>query len=132
MALVAGTVTVADDETATGSGLALALYTAQAASLAAVLPTVPVLGDTAFPYSAARPVNTADIDGMKAARLIALRETARSSTALAAGFVPYFASNAKARVGAGAAGDGLQTTPNPNDPATATKGPAADVLIPLE
>lgn len=132
MALTAGTVTVANDETASGSGLARALYDAQIASLAALLPAVPVLADTTFPWSALRPVSQADIDGMKAARLIALRETARSCTAIAAGFVPYFAANAKARIGAGAAGDGLQTTPSPNDPATATKGPAADQLLPLE
>ena len=134
MALSAGSVTVADDETATGSGLAKALYDAQAASIAAagLLPSPPVLGSTAFPYSAARPANAADIDGIKAARLVALRETARSATALAAGFVPYFASNAKARIPASADGDGLQTTPDPNNAATATSRPASDKLLALE
>ena len=132
MALTAGTVTVANDETASGAGLARALYDAQIASLAALLPAVPVLGDDTFPWSAERPVSQADIDGMKAARLIALRETARSSTAIAAGFVPYFAANAKARIVADATGDGLQTTPNPNAPATATTRPASDKLLALE
>lgn len=125
MALVAGTVTVADDESETGSGLAEALYLADAASmtLAGMLPAVPAVGSTAFPYSLASPVTTEIAANYKKARLALLRESARRATAQATAFVTYFAAHGKARVKADATGDGLQD---------GTTHPSADKLIPLE
>lgn len=109
--MTAGSVTVADDETATGTGLAKALYDAHAASMIAnnILPAVPALGDTTAPWSAARPVSQPDIDGYIAGRLLGLREVARTCTANAMGLVAYMQSNAVAVIAADATGDGLQS-----------------------
>ena len=89
-ALVAGSVTVAADESATGSGYALALYSADIAT--ATLPTLPTLGNTAAPYSSDRPVQQSDIDVLKTARVALLQEAARRATAYASGTVSYFQS----------------------------------------
>lgn len=125
MALAAGTVTVASDESATGSGVAKAIYDADLASMtaASMLPAVPTVGATTFPYTSTRPANADDVTNIKAARLVLLRESARRATAWAAGFVPYFAANGNARVKADTTGDGLQN---------GTTHPTADKLIPLE
>jgi hypothetical protein len=85
--LVAGSVTIASDETVTGSEYALALYTADAATL--TLPPLPGLGSTTAPYSADHPVDATDIATTQAARLVLLRDAARRATAYASATVTY-------------------------------------------
>lgn len=96
MSMTAGTVTVADDESVTGTGLARARYDADVATLD--LPALPTLGATTAPYSAARPVSAADIASVRAGRLLALRERARVANAYAAADVTYFQANMVARI----------------------------------
>lgn len=123
--MIAGSVTVASDETATGTGLAKALYDANATSLTVnnILPAVPTLGDTTAPWTTARPVMQIDIDGIKAGRLLGLRETARTCTANAVGLVAYMQANAVAVVKADATGDSVQA---------GTTHPSVDKLIPIK
>lgn len=103
MSMTAGSVTIADDESVTKSGLAGALYDAEIASLLALipspLPTVPTLNATTVPYSAARPVTAADITAAQNARLQILRDVARRATAQASAIVPYFQAHATVTVG---------------------------------
>jgi len=125
MAQVAGSVTVADDETVTGSDYARALYDADLASMvaASMLPVVPTVGSTAHPYSSSRPANAEDAANVKGGRLVLLRESARRATAHASAYVTYFAAHAKARINSDATGDGLQN---------GTTHPSSDKLLPLE
>lgn len=129
MSLSAGTVTVASDETASGSGLAKALYDADVATLS--LPTVPTLGSTAAPYRVERPVSADDVASVKAGRLTTLQEAARRANAYGAAIVSYLLANAEisTHVIIGGGEGGLQRTPNPNDPDTATQGPAFQVEL---
>lgn len=92
--MIAGSVTVADDETRVGSGMALAVYDADFATL--VLPAVPTLGSTAAPWNATFPVSASDVATAKAGRLAILRERARQATAQAVGIVTYVQANATA------------------------------------
>jgi hypothetical protein len=85
LSLVAGSVTVAPDESAAGTGMAKAIYDADVATIA--LPALPVLGSTAAPYSSAHPVDANDVNVFKAARLGLLTESARRATALAIAIV---------------------------------------------
>ena len=101
MALVAGTVTIADDETVTGTGYAGAVYDADAASV--TLPSLPVLGAASAPYSAQRPVGQTDVDAAKKGRLLVLRELARRANAYASATVAYFQANAQVNPGSLAA-----------------------------
>jgi len=125
MAMSAGTVVVADDESATGTGMARAIYDADIATLA--LPVVPILGNTDPPWRVERPVNAADIAQVQAARLLMLSEAARRANAYAAGIVTHITGNAKVTVSVG----GLQRTPSPNNPDTATQAPASPVELPV-
>lgn len=92
--MIAGSVTVANDESRTGSGMALAIYDADVATL--VLPVVPTLGSTAAPWNATFPVSASDVATAKAGRLAILREHARQATAQASGVVSYIQANATA------------------------------------
>ncbi len=85
MTLLAGSVSVAAGEVVTGSGMALAIYNEDAATL--TLPTVPTLGSTAAPYTVARPVQASDRAVYTAARLGALQDAARRATAYAVAIV---------------------------------------------
>lgn len=125
MVMAQGTVSVADNETATGSGLAKEFYDADLATR--VLPAVPSLGQTTVPFSADRPCIQADIDKVKVARLVLKREAARLANAYAV-VIPHITTNGNAKVFVG----GLQHTPNPNNPDTATTAPVAPVFLPLE
>lgn len=127
--MIAGSVTVASDETHTGTGLALARYEADKASMVAagMLPSLPLLAATTAPYSTARPVEQTDIDLTKAGRLAVLREAARRATASAAADVAYLQANASARVTT----EVLGRTPDPNDPGADIQPPAAPVDIPI-
>lgn len=126
MSLSAGTVTVATNEAATGSGLALARYQADIATR--VLPTAPTLGSTTAPWTTARPVSQEDVDGVKAVRLAILREAARLATAYASADVAYFTANMKAVI----SGVSVGVTPDPNDPGVAIAPPASPVLLPIQ
>jgi hypothetical protein len=53
----------------------------------------------------------------------------QSSEALAAAIIDYILANADITVTVRTTDAGLQRTPNPNNPNTATQGPAADVEI---
>ena len=122
----AGSVLVADDETATGEGMAFDIYTADVLTL--VLPTVPgPLGDTTPPYSTDHPVDAADITAVQKARLAVLREHGRMATAIAAGVVTHLAAHATAHVTTQVLG----RTPNPNNADTAIQAPSAPVDIPI-
>jgi hypothetical protein len=125
MSMTAGTVTVADNETVSGAGLARALYDADAATM--TLMTLPTLGATTAPYSAARPVAQSDIDLVQTGRLLTLRDVARRANAYASAIVTYLQANAKAHV----TNQSLGRTPNPNDPDTAIAAPSAPVDIPI-
>lgn len=85
--LLYGSVTVASDESHTGSGLARAMYEADKATM--TLPTVPTLGATTAPYRGERPVTAADINIVKAARVAALQEAARKANAYALAVATY-------------------------------------------
>lgn len=126
MALSAGSVTIDSAEVATGSGLALAMYQADVATRP--LPTVPALGSTAAPWTAARPVSQADVDAVKAVRLATLEEAARLATAWAGAIVAHITANGHAVVN----GVSLGRTPNPNDPDTPIAAPAAPVELPIQ
>ncbi len=118
MAMIPGVnVVVADNETVSaGTGLKLELYTADIAT--ADIPPVLALASTAFPYSAGRPASAADVAATATARLMVLRDAARRANYMAAALSAHITTNAKARIGPAVAG--VQKTPNPNDPATAT------------
>lgn len=94
MSMIAGSVSVANDESRTGSGMALAIYDADVATL--VLPAVPVLGSTAPPWNVTFPVSQSDVDTAKAGRLAILRERARQGNAYASAIVSYVQTNATA------------------------------------
>lgn len=123
--MIAGTATVANDESVAGEGMALAIYTANAASMTVnnVLPAVPTLGDTTAPWSTARPVSAQDVTDYQKARLRGLREVARAATAYAVGIVSYVQATAVAVIKADATGDGLQA---------GTTHPTADKLITIK
>jgi len=92
MAMEGGFVTVKDDESHEGTGLALAMYDALKATLE--LPAVPKLGDTTPPYSAARPVMQADIDLVREQRVKLLRRTAAQAAAMGVATVAYLQAHA--------------------------------------
>jgi len=96
MAMEAGSIEVFDDETHHGSGLALALYEADAGTLE--LPEVPSVGDTGRPYRVERPATQADIEQVRAGRLRALREVARRANAYAGAIVGHMQEHAEVRV----------------------------------
>jgi hypothetical protein len=108
MAMTAGTVSVADDGDVTKSGMAEALYDALLAS-----------------EQAKAIVNGVDFPTGEDA-VPALRAVAGLANAQATALVAYMQANAKAIIPTSAGGAGLQRTPDPNDPSTATLAPAAE------
>jgi hypothetical protein len=94
MAMIGGSVTVNDDETESGTGLALALYLALKTAHAADLPQLSVLG--APPYTTLpadkRPAAEQSI---KDARLKQLRGYAVDATALGTATVTYLQAHAE-------------------------------------
>jgi hypothetical protein len=123
--LFAGSVGLNSDESASGSGLALALYTADAATRS--LPTLPTLGSTAAPFRPERPVNADDVAQIETARFAALGEACRLANAYAGAIIGYLTAHSTVIVTV--TGGGLQRTPNPNNPSTATLAPATAVTL---
>lgn len=124
MAMTAGSVTVNDDESHAGTGLALEIYLADKATL--TLPAVPTVGLIVSPYSTDRPSNSTDVDLVKAQRVAALREAARRATAYAV-TVTYIQNNGVARV----TSESLGRTPDPNSANTPIQAPSSPVNIPI-
>ena len=113
MALIAGTVVVASDESVTGAGWARALYDADIATFTAQLP------DPAVPpahFDPALWLTTA-----KAIRLAALRERARQANAYATANVSTVVASAAVTIPI-AAHTPFGKTPNPNTPDTILQG----------
>jgi len=106
MTMNAGTVTVDDDEVATGEGLAKEMYDADVATL--TLETPPTEGDDEPPYSPARPATAADVSLAAKSRLRGLRERARVATAYASAIVAHLTDNAQAKIANDGTADGLQ------------------------
>ena len=106
MALSAGTVTVDEDLVATGSGLALVLYNARIGTLQDV----------------AEDMDESDAQAM-------LQAFADQMVAEAEGLVEHVTDNAEVTVTVSATDAGLQRTPSPNDPSTATVAPAGPVEL---
>lgn len=125
MSLVAGSVSVDEDEVVTGTGYARALYDADVATM--TLPTLPTLGSTSPPYTAARPVAQTDIDLMQAQRVRALQEAARRANAYASATVTYFQANAVARV----TSESLGRLPASITTGTPIDAPSSPVNIPI-
>lgn len=123
MTMAAGSVTVASDETETGSGAALVLYLANKSSLA--LPMLPTIGDTSDPFAPGRPCNAGDVAVMQTARLSVLRETARQATANAQ-IITYLLGNAQVDVTIAAGTGGLQRLPATFVANADTQGPSVD------
>lgn len=125
MPLTAGSVTVADDETASGSGWAKALYDGDAATFAPTLPN-PNVPPAGFP-----PAIWATV--AKAIRLAALRERARQANAYAAANVGHVTANAVVNTGTIApkvrSTDSVGKVPNPVVAGNPIDPPAADVTI---
>lgn len=107
MALTIGSVTVNADGTHTGSGLTLAVYEQF---------LLPELGFGNYPAI------KADII---AARLTAGTRASQLATAI----INHLIANGEVTVTVAPADAGLQQTPNPNNPATATQGPGAPVVL---
>jgi hypothetical protein len=101
MALDAGTVTIAADKSVAGSGLAKVIADSQVA----LFPTLPGFA----------PGTRAGIKSF--------------SEGLAAAIVSYLVAHADIRVTIATTDSGLQRTPNPNNPSTATLGPSADKTL---
>lgn len=101
MSMSAGSVSINQStEAVTGSGMALAIYTAEIATYASVLAspglTVPTLGSTAAPYNVMRPVQQSDIDQVKAQRLMLLNGVRDRANAYGSAIVGYIQANATA------------------------------------
>jgi hypothetical protein len=107
MAMTSGTVTISSSGVATKSGMAGALYDAILASEQAKA----ITNGVTFPSGAAG--------------VPALRAVASLANAQASALVTYMQANAKAIIPTDAGGAGLQRTPDPNNPSTATLAPAA-------
>lgn len=121
MAWVAGTVSVDDSENVTGSGQALALFNDIYAEETADNPLPSLIPDDDWDGTPA-----AWVAFVKPIRVKMLKAWARQARALAK-MATYATANVEVTVtipntGAGA---GLQRTPSPNDPLTATVQPAS-------
>ena len=106
MAMIGGSVTVADDASASGTGLAKALYDARAAKIVA---------DSNWSHYA------------HVAQVQVLRAVADQANADGPAIVDYLHANAKAHVTT----ESLGKTPNPNNADTAIVAPASPVDIPI-
>lgn len=109
--MTAGTVTVANDGAVTKTGMAEALYDAIFAAEVAKANT----NGVTFPTGA---------DSAAPKRAIASLVNALSSA-----LVSYITTNAQAVIPTSAGGAGLQRTPDPNDPSTATLAPATQKTL---
>jgi hypothetical protein len=114
MAMTVGSVTVDDDGTVTGSGMALAIFNAMAA-LAADLPPSVLAQVVVLSSGAKGTVETRNKQGITA-----------FATALATGIVGYVQSNAVVTIGTETGA--LQTSTNNGD---ATDPPAVAVTLPV-
>jgi hypothetical protein len=123
MAMNGGFVTVKDDESHVGTGLALAMYEALKATLD--LPPVPKLGDTAPPCSKERPVTQFDIDLLREQRLRLLRRTAAQAAALGVATVQYMKAHAVVVV----TNESLGRLPANVKAGEAIQGPASPVTL---
>ena len=119
MSMIPGAVTVADDGSATGSGMALAIFTARVAAFD---------GGNYLPLASGLHANLPD-------RVKVLRAFAIDAVAHATGIVSYVQANAVVSlasvVATVSAGQSLGATPNPNNAATAITGPGAAVPLPV-
>lgn len=122
MTMTAGTVSVDNSGVVTGTHLARAIYDADVATM--VLPPLPVLADTTPPYTAARPVTTADIQLVVDGRILMLQDAARRATAYASALVTYMQANAVARV---STSQSLGRLPGSITTGTAIDAPAVQV-----
>jgi hypothetical protein len=103
----------------TGSGQALALFNAMRAEYEAYEPAV---------FSASwslRKFRRKELEALRLGRLQFLAFLARAIASMAT----YATSNAVATVTVHPSDSGLQTTPNPNNPSTATLGPASNKTL---
>lgn len=109
MSLAAGSCSIAEDGTVTGSGLAAALGNALVAlwNETILLPIPPYTGALA-----PAPLTKAH-DGLAA-----------QANHLASAIIGYLVANAVVTVAIPTSASGLQRTPNPNNPNTDTQGPA--------
>jgi hypothetical protein len=113
MALTLGTVSVDEDGTVTKSHMAGRLFDeleAMAVLASAPFGQVPASGPDGAPR---------------------LKGNAMLANALSTWIYTELTAHAEAHISAGAAGDGLQITPDPNDPLTATKRPLVDKYLPI-
>ena len=128
MALVQGSVTVADDGAVTYSDpicVARRFFDADVATMTFATPPTP--GDTTAPYSAAYPAPADVVDQIAAANIRVKQEAARRANANAAALYAVLTIDAHAIV----TSQSLGRTPNPNTAATAIDAPAAPVNIPI-
>lgn len=109
MSLTAGTVSVSNAGTVSGSGAAKRLYDKRIAAAA-----------TAFPNGTIPP----GIPGIKLKQAVAIYAQADAEW-----MVAEITTYAEAKIAADASGDGLQRTPNPNNADTATQRPASDKFL---
>lgn len=112
--MTAGTVVVADDGGVTKSGMAEALYDAMLAA-----------------EQAKAIVNGVDFPTGEDA-VPSLRAIASLANALSSALVTYITANAQAVIPTTAGGAGLQRTPDPNDPNTATLAPATQKTLAIQ
>ena len=111
MAMTAGTVTVSDAGVVTKSGMAQAIFDAL------VTQTISDYAAAGAPFPPTDPVALVKV----------YRGLAKAANPLASAIVSYITANAKGQILTG--DSGLQRTPNPNNAATATDGPAATKYI---
>lgn len=150
--MIGGSVTVADDETVTGDGLARAWFDAFVASFASTLPPVPTHDEardglraerkqaadrnpSTTPYVEPTEADiTARIQGAKTRRLQALRGWTSLPNLLAPPTVAYIQANAVvdlAAVVATVSSQQVGRTPNPNNANTAIQAPSSPVTLPV-
>lgn len=140
MSMSVGTVIVAQNGSRTGSGMALAVYdgiiTAQSLNFPDPNTPASAFGLSTVPpswYTLGANIWAGLTLGQQWSAIInhALfnmkSDIARTAVGIASGLVPYIAANAV--VTTQVAVGGLQKTPNPNNPATATDAPAVAVNL---
>lgn len=113
MAMTQGSVSVAANGAVTKSGITATLYDTLVARTNTKL--------AAF----GQPALTDSADGQAGAK----QGMADMANDIASWLFTVLTTQAQAKVPNSAAGDGLQTTPNPNNPATACTRPAADKFL---
>ncbi len=116
-----------EDESRSGSGLALALYDADVATL--TLPALPVVDDEDPPFHPSRPATATDVDVVQAARLQLLNEAARRANAYASAIVSHVTANGKARI---TTGTSAGKVPNPVVAGDPIDPPDSAVLLAIE